>query len=95
METGAQYPWFTAKTMAGNGIVDKINAKYKTNIPVEWKFYNTSQYGFFTTLKNAVDECECDVVSSNTTPIDARKPLVHFNCGYGSTSMVCFYCSCF
>ena len=90
MEIGVLYPWLAAKSMVGNGIVDKINAKYKTNIPVEWKYYNTSELGFFTTMKKAVDNCECDVISSNTTPTEERKPLVHFQCSYGSTSMVSF-----
>jgi len=89
MEIGNSYPWLNAKLMAGNGIVDKINARYKTSIPVEWKYYNTSLMGFFPTLKQAVDNCECDVVSSYTTTIESRKPLIHFQCGYGSTSMVC------
>ncbi|KAF0976550.1 hypothetical protein FDP41_004449 [Naegleria fowleri] len=42
--------------------------------------------GFFQTMKNGVDSGECDLISSNTTPTDARKAVAHFQCNYGMTS---------
>ncbi|KAG2378064.1 hypothetical protein C9374_008686 [Naegleria lovaniensis] len=86
METGVISPYKEVKHMVGNTIVQKINDRYGTKLQVQFKYLNTSQLGFFTTMKNGVDSGECDLISSNTTPTDARKAVAHFQCNYGMTS---------
>lgn len=88
METGVISPYKEVKHMVGNTIVQKINARYGTQLQVQFKYLNTSQLGFFQTMKNGVDSGECDLISSNTTPTDARKAVAHFQCNYGMTSQV-------
>ena len=82
------------------GIVQKINAHYGTNIPYVFKQFDTTAMGYFTTLKSKVDSGECDIISSNATPLPERVAAAHFQCNWGSTSFVryilpCIYCNLF
>src|SRR3989338_3502743 len=59
MESGAIYPLYDIKIKVGETIVQNINKQYSISLKAEWKFYNTSQLGFFPTMRNAVDTKEC------------------------------------
>ncbi|KAG2378551.1 hypothetical protein C9374_008190 [Naegleria lovaniensis] len=86
LEIGAVYPFLDVKLLVGNTLVKKINAKYGTNYQAQFKYLNTSKLGFFTTVKNAVDSGECDVITTNVQTLEDRKKQVHFQCHWGTTS---------
>jgi len=91
LELGTLPPWLTVKQRVGEGIVQKINAHYGTNIPYVYKQFDTTVMGYFDTLKSKVDSGECDIISSNATPLPARVARAHFQCNWGSTSYVCSF----
>ncbi|EFC45519.1 predicted protein [Naegleria gruberi] len=86
IELGTIYPHYEVKHLVSKMLVDKINANYKINLKVEYRYLNTSKLGFFATMRQGVDSGYCDMISSNTTPTDERKKVSHFQCSYGTTA---------
>ena len=74
------------KTKLSESVVKIINNHYKTNYINVVKRYNTTQLGFFETMKNAVGTGDCDIVTANTQPNPDRAKVVHFQCGFGFAS---------
>ncbi|KAF0981457.1 hypothetical protein FDP41_012114 [Naegleria fowleri] len=85
-EIGTLSPWLETKTKLSESVVKIINNHYKTNYINVVKRYNTTQLGFFETMKNAVGTGDCDIVTANTQPNPDRAKVVHFQCGFGFAS---------
>ena len=85
-ENGTLTPWKETKTELATSVVKKVNAHYGTNYKLVIKRYDTSKYGFFDTMRMAVDSGECDMVTANTRPSADRELVAHFQCGFGSAS---------
>ncbi|KAF0971815.1 hypothetical protein FDP41_010038 [Naegleria fowleri] len=86
MEIGVISPYYEVKHLIGNTIVKKMSSFYGMNLKTQFRYYNTSEKGFFQTMKDAVDAGECDVIASNATPTDERSAVAHFQCNYGMAS---------
>ncbi|KAG2381406.1 hypothetical protein C9374_006395 [Naegleria lovaniensis] len=85
-EENAVLNWPKVHELAGRILMRILNQQYKVTIPYSFAKVNTTQYGYFGTLKNLVDTGACDVAIASTNLDSVRLPQVHFNCPYGSSS---------
>ena len=72
-EDDAVYPYSEVFHLVGKSIVSLINTNYKTNLAYAYRTYNLAALGFFETMAKAVNNGECDVVTSNVGKFNFRK----------------------
>ncbi|KAL9654424.1 hypothetical protein ABK040_010448 [Willaertia magna] len=67
-------------------LVRLLNKRYKINLNYAIQQYDTNRFGYFDTLKNAVDSGDCHVAVATTIIDNIRSPKVRFQCPYESSS---------
>jgi hypothetical protein len=84
-------PLTSVYNLVANGIVSQINSHYSASQPIvsaEIVLVNTTKFGFFTSLVNAVNSGQCDVVVADVSIVPERLSMVQFQtCPYGATSL--------
>ncbi|KAG2379195.1 hypothetical protein C9374_007334 [Naegleria lovaniensis] len=79
--------WSSVYRKVSNGLADKLNSKFGLQLSAVYKPINTTEFGYFESLRRAVNTGACDVVVSDTTHTKERAAVVNFaTCAYGSSS---------
>ncbi|KAL9647764.1 hypothetical protein ABK040_001372 [Willaertia magna] len=79
-------PWTELHQIVGNFIVKKLNERYRLKLIPNYQVMNTTDSGFFETLRDAVDNGSCDVCVSSVNINADRLKQVQYFCGYGTSS---------
>ena len=79
--------WSSVYRKVATGLADKLNSKYGLQLSSVYKAINTTELGYFESLRKAVNTGSCDVIVSDTTFTTERAAVVKFaTCAYGSST---------
>ncbi|EFC49528.1 predicted protein [Naegleria gruberi] len=71
---------------AGQLLVKTLKNHYNiTNLNAKFLIINTTELGYFPTMKNAVDSATCHVAIASTNYEESRSNQVEFQCPYGAS----------